>query len=73
MPDEVTVPAIAVQLVAPDAVNCCVLVSMTLTDAGEMTGATTFVRRVTVADDWPAEFFAVTVSVPEPGITDGAV
>lgn len=38
-PAEVTVPATAVQLVAPGAVNCTVLVSMTLTDAGEMTGA----------------------------------
>jgi hypothetical protein len=72
-PAEVTVPATAAQLVAPAAVNCCVFVNMTLTDAGEMTGGVAFVRSVTVADDCPTELIAVTVSVPEAGITDGAV
>jgi hypothetical protein len=66
------VPATAAQVVAPAAVNCCVFVSMTFTEAGEMTGGA-LSSSVTVADDWPAAFFAVTVSVPEAGIVPGAV
>ena len=36
-PDEVMVPAVAVKLVAPDEVNCCVLPRVTDADVGEMT------------------------------------
>ena len=36
-PEDVMVPAVAVKLVAPDEVNCCVLPRVTDADVGEMT------------------------------------
>jgi hypothetical protein len=66
------VPLTAAQLVAPDAVNCCVLVSATLTEDGEMAGGM-LLWSVTFAEVEPAELEAVTVSAPDAGIVPGAV
>ena len=65
-------PATAVHLVAPGALNCWVFVSSRVIDDGEMTGAV-MVFSVTVAKEEPAAFEAVTVSFPEGGIVPGAV
>jgi hypothetical protein len=45
---------------------------MTVTVAGAITGGT-LLSRLTVAEDEPAAFIAVTISVPEAGIVAGAV
>jgi len=71
-PAEVTVPDTAVQLVAPGALNCSVPESFSVTVAGEITGAPAAFS-VTVATDLPAEFDAVTVSLPDAGMVAGAV
>jgi hypothetical protein len=71
-PADVTVPTTAVQLVAPGALNCCVPPTVTDTAEGEIVGGI-LVCNVTVADDDPPRFDAVTVSVPDAGITLGAV
>jgi hypothetical protein len=72
-PADVTVPATAAQFVAFDEVNCWVAPKMSVTDAGETAPGGKLVTRVTAAEDEPAALVALTVSVPDKGIADGAV
>ncbi len=46
---------------------------MTVAPAGEIAPGGAFEMSVTLADDDPAAFFAVTVSIPDEGMADGAV
>jgi hypothetical protein len=66
----VTVPYVAAHAVAPAEVNGCVAPNATDTVAGEMLCA---LSSVTVAEADPAEPFAVTVTVLDEGIAEGAV
>lgn len=67
-----TVPEVAVQLVAPDEVNCCVEPRSRLAVVGEMAcgGSGT---SVTAALAEPFGPVAVTVTAVDAGIVDGAV
>ena len=71
-PVELIVPALAVQLVAPAAVNCWVWPRLTDTESGEMVNAACAVR-VTFAVAEPLGPVAVTVTAGEAGIVAGAV
>ena len=71
-PVELTVPAVAVQLVAPAEVNCCMVPRSRLTVAGEMVCGGMGCR-VTTALAEPPGPVAVTVTVLEAGIAAGAL
>ncbi len=67
-----TVPAVALQFVAPLEVNCCVVPRLTIALVGAIVcggGAT----RVTVAEADPPGPVAVTVTLFDAGIVAGAV
>ncbi len=67
-----TVPYVAVQLVAPAPVNCCVAPRLSETEVGAMVWALGFTR-VTVDEADPPAPVAVTFTVFEEGIVVGAV
>jgi stage V sporulation protein SpoVS len=71
-PVEETVPAVAVQPVAPEDVNCFVCPSVTEADVGEMDCGSSG-DRVTAAMAEPPGPVAVTVTAVEDGIVAGAV
>jgi hypothetical protein len=63
-------PALADQLVAPTEVNCCVCPRTTLAETGEIVAPAT---SVTVAAATPPGPAAMTVTVADDGMVEGAV
>ena len=71
-PDELIVPAVVLQLVAPVEVNCSVFPRITVADEGVIVWAAVATRVMTAVAD-PFVPAAVTVTDGEAGIVDGAV
>ena len=72
-PVELMLPTLAVQLVAPEEMNCWVWPAVSETDVGEIVCVAAALVRETVAVAEPFDPVTVTVTVEEDGIVVGAV